>query len=251
MTFASVTIAAFGFFVGPNPGTDSYLSVQLDVANAFDKGSAPELRKQFLADQDRAVFSFGVALIDFYERRLQGSIGRTAGLAPETVEATRIRIQRCIMHDPNSAYAKALYAWFVDKFREPGMAAPTRELSGTQTVILADGKTEQVPIYRVLSDEGKRKRVTTLAGEALKLDPNNQLAKYILAANDASTVSAIAGLWDSIGNPGEFLWETDALFRIKSRAESDAEALQRVQLRLEQLRSKIGGASPRLRQYGF
>ena len=234
---------------GVSPSAESYESIQRKVTEAFDSNREHALRAEFLELEDRAVFSFGVALIDFYDRRLWASLQTRRAVLPPSPEVIRTRIKRCMMHDPSAAYPVALYAWFVDNYREKGLSEPQREFMGTTKVTSSDGKTSEVPVYKVIADPAKRARVEELLSQALELDKDNALAKYGIAANTDSPEDSARLLWSSIGEVGQYLWETDALWRINFRLPDDQESRKRVVQRVELLRAKIGKDSRRLRAY--
>jgi len=243
----AIANATHGFHL---PQTETYDSVQSRVVRAIDEGTEDALRAELLKREDRAVYSFGVALIDFYSHRMLAHQVRTK-LPLAQYGAIRTRIKRCMVHDPDAGYPVALYAWFVDNFREPGLAEPERELLGIYKSTGPDGKVRDVPVYKVIADPAKRARVIELLNEALDLDKTNPLARYVSAAKSGSTQEAARLLWASMGEPGQYLWETDALSRIRFRLPDDETWQKKVAERVELLRAKIGKDSQRLRAYKF
>jgi hypothetical protein len=156
-----------------------------------------------------------------------------------------------MQHDPDASYPVALYSWFVSNFREPDLPKPKREFVGNSTSTLSDGRIVTVPVYRVLEDKALDERVKQLNEQALKLDKSNLLAMYGVAASVKDNERSSKELWATIGEPGKYLWETDALYRIKLRAKDDPDTQARVAKRVEQLKAKIGKDSPRLKAYGL
>jgi hypothetical protein len=228
-----------------------YEEVLASTRVAIDAGTALRLRAELREDEDRATSSFGIAVIDFYLLRLAARIPSAERLAEPNPEAVRTRIKRCMKHDPSASYPVALYSWFVSNYRDPDLPKPKREFVGNSTAVGPDGKKIITPMYRVLEDPAKDALVQELNLRALELDRDNPMAKYGLAASIKDPVESAKQLWTTIGEPGQYIWETDALARIKLRAKDDPETQARVAKRIEQLKAKIGADSPRLKAYGF
>lgn len=257
MLAASIALVCI---IGPNPSlyarispdVQDYQSVLSRVRQAFDSETLGDVRREFADKSDQSVYhSFGLAVLDFYYRKLSLYGARLPRLEVESQKEIQERLSKCMSRDKRSAYPIAGYAWTVTLFREPGMAQPITEVVGSSDVKGSDGKVIKVPIKRVIGDPAMEKRIAELVQKARGIEYGNPLASYLSAVPVRDPATKVTIIQKYLGTIGQYLWEVDAIAHIKRSAPTDSPLHSEMDLRLETLRTKIGSGSPRLKAHGF
>jgi hypothetical protein len=153
--------------------------------------------------------------------------------------------------EKNSAYPILIYAWFVNKYREPGLRPlPTYRDAGTFEYKTADGKTHVGQNQVQVSDEAKVKRVKELLDKASLIDASNPLLQYLKAGYAKNEEDAKRLLWASIKGQNRCLWEYGALATLRRLAHGDKDELGRVRDRATEAQ-KADGNTALAKGHGF